>query len=494
MLTRLIVQGFKNLMDVDIHFGPLTCIAGPNGVGKSNLFDAILFLQALADKPIIEAAMAVRGGQDMHRLFTANGNGRMLLTAEMLIPKTGTDSFGQRAEASSTFVRYSVTLRCRNPKTDLVGGDIELEEEELTYLKKSDAPKILPFFHKPAWRNSVLHADRRADYISTDKALKIVKLHQDRRREEGKKKRGGATWEFPLENLPRTVLSSAQNAKEAPTAVMVRQEMRSWSLLQLEPSALRQPDEFRAPSRLSPTGAHLPATLYRLAKQASATGEDPDTHESRIYATAANRVAELVEGVRELRVDCDSKRRLFTLLLKDRHGDEFPASSLSDGTLRFLALTLLKADPEVTGILCMEEPENGIHPERIPAMISLLKDIAVDTDLPVDHDNTLRQVIINTHSPTVVGLVDDESLLFSELFTISADHCRFQALQFRCLEETKRAKTSGLKTITRGQLKTYLKGGFGEIEDMDETTTTSLSNKPKRVVDRLRNQLSLPFN
>ncbi len=42
MLTRLKVSGFKNLVDVDVHFGPFTCIAGANGVGKSNLFDAIL--------------------------------------------------------------------------------------------------------------------------------------------------------------------------------------------------------------------------------------------------------------------------------------------------------------------------------------------------------------------------------------------------------------------------------------------------------------------
>ena len=45
MLTRLRVNGFKNLIDVDLHFAPFTCIAGVNGVGKSNLFDAILFLK-----------------------------------------------------------------------------------------------------------------------------------------------------------------------------------------------------------------------------------------------------------------------------------------------------------------------------------------------------------------------------------------------------------------------------------------------------------------
>lgn len=47
MATRLVVRGFKNL-DVDVRFGPFTCIAGPNGVGKSNVFDAIALLSALA--------------------------------------------------------------------------------------------------------------------------------------------------------------------------------------------------------------------------------------------------------------------------------------------------------------------------------------------------------------------------------------------------------------------------------------------------------------
>jgi len=40
MLTRLKVNGFKNLVDVDVRFGPFTCVAGVNGVGKSKLFNA----------------------------------------------------------------------------------------------------------------------------------------------------------------------------------------------------------------------------------------------------------------------------------------------------------------------------------------------------------------------------------------------------------------------------------------------------------------------
>ena len=60
MLTRLRVSGFKNLVDVDVSFGPFTCIAGANGVGKSNLLDAILFLSALSNGPLLDAALSVR--------------------------------------------------------------------------------------------------------------------------------------------------------------------------------------------------------------------------------------------------------------------------------------------------------------------------------------------------------------------------------------------------------------------------------------------------
>lgn len=73
MLTRLRVSGFKNLVDVDVRFGPFTCIAGANGVGKSNLFDAIRFLSALADRPLIDAALSVRDADgrstDIRNLF-----------------------------------------------------------------------------------------------------------------------------------------------------------------------------------------------------------------------------------------------------------------------------------------------------------------------------------------------------------------------------------------------------------------------------------------
>src|SRR6267142_2184118 len=98
MLTRLKVTGFKNLVDVDIRFGPFTCIAGVNGVGKSNLFDAIRFLSALADRPFLEAAKCVRDEDgktgDVRSLFHRVENipdAEMAFEAEMIIPEKGYD-------------------------------------------------------------------------------------------------------------------------------------------------------------------------------------------------------------------------------------------------------------------------------------------------------------------------------------------------------------------------------------------------------------------
>ena len=117
MLTRLKVSGFKNLVDVDVRFGPFTCVAGANGVGKSNLFDAIRFLSALADLPLIEAALSVRdeGGKtgDVRSLFHRIGNkydDEMSFEAEMIVPSEGVDDLGQTAKATITFLRYSIKL------------------------------------------------------------------------------------------------------------------------------------------------------------------------------------------------------------------------------------------------------------------------------------------------------------------------------------------------------------------------------------------------
>lgn len=487
MLTRLKVSGLKNLVDVDVSFGPFTCIAGANAVGKSNLFDAITFLAALADRPLLDAALSVRSdeqtrGGDVSPLFRHVGSSyadEMSFEAEMLVPRRGVDDLRQEAEASITFLRYALTLGRRKGSGGSAAG-LEIRNEELSHVKLDEAKKHLPFPHKHAWRRSVAAGRRASPFISTDPAKGQIKLHGDTGT-------GGRPRLHQATTLPRTVLSSA-SAAESPTALLARREMQSWRLLQLEPSAMRAPDPFTAPSRMDVHGAHLPATLARLA--GIHPGASVLSHEKiAVYARVANRLSEPVSGVRRVRIDADVERELLSLVVTDRDGTEHEARALSDGTLRFLALAVLEADPEASGLLCLEEPENGIHPERIGAMLALLQDLAVDPQEPIDDDNPLRLVIINTHSPAVVSLVPDDALVHAGLEPREGKP-RSSVASMRWLSDTWRARLHpGRKPLSKGELLAYLNPIAVPEPPSEEDDKPSV----KHVADREDLQILLPF-
>ena len=494
MLTRLQVSGFKNLVNVDLRFGPFTCMVGPNGAGKSNLFDAIRFLHALSGQTLMEAAASVRDQDsrtaDVRNLFHhAGGNypERMSFAAEMIVPAKAVDDLGQEADASITFLRYSLELAYRDPGDSRTPGSLEITKEELVHIPQGAAAKHLLFPHRAKdWRRSVVRGQRRVPYfISTDEedgGQRIIKLHQD----------GGSSGR-PLRrsaaNLPRTVLSVA-NAAESPTVVVARREMDAWRMLQLEPSALRRPDEFSSPTRLGTDGSHLAATVYRMARNAGSNcdGVSGEEHASRTLGRIAMRLSELVDDVRDIRIDRDEKRELLTLYAQDAEGTHHPARALSDGTLRFLALVVMEMDPETDGVLCLEEPENGIHPARIPAILQLLRDIAVDTFEPAGPENPLRQVIVNTHSPAVFQEVPDDSVIFVKTQEARDEQNQlFRKANFHCLSDTWRARNGGrLDVAARGDLLAYL-------NPVVRNRSQERKLKDRRVVDRDDLQHLLPF-
>lgn len=489
MLTRLKVSGFKSLVDVDIRFGPFTCIAGANGVGKSNLFDAIQFLSALADNTLLEAALSIRRSgkghaYDVRSLFHHTGgqeNNTMSFEAEMIIPSEGVDDLRQRAEASITFLRYKVVISYEDSDNLLSIGSLKLSEENLEHINVGEAHRHLRFPHSARnWRNSAVHGRRTSGFISTidaDTGPKIM-LHQDQS--------GGRPKTFLARSLPRTVLSTV-SATENPTALLARREMQSWRLLQLEPSALREPDEFTASPGLGADGSHLPITLYYLARLRS-----QEQTQTWLYEQVANRLSELIDDVYDVAIDRDEKRQLLSLKVTDTNQTTHPARSLSDGTLRFLALAVLEQDPSAGGLICLEEPENGIHPKRIPAMLRLLEDIAVDVNEPVTADNPLRQVIINTHSPLVVQCVADDSLLVAELKEVVGINGRSKTTHFAWLPDTWREKAAPhLPPIAKGKVIDYLNQPFNLSEGTPDLTLDN--KKTRRVGERADLQLPLPL-
>lgn len=408
MITRLEADGFKNLVDFAVDLGPFTCIAGPNGVGKSNIYDAILFLSLLADRGLEDAALRVRGvdpeTSDISDLFWTDGVKRVsefLLAVEMLIEEQVDDDFGRKTEASSTFLRYEVRIGYEPPERRGTLGEVKLLSESLDKINKQEAGSHLRFpHHAKLFRQNVVVNRRfaKSPYISTeiaDDGMTEILVHQDGR--QGRPQRA------PAETAPKTIVGTS-NTAATPTVLAARREMQSWRLLALEPSAMRRADRFRYDPHITASGEHLPATLHRLSGQA----EDPED----VFARVENRLSELID-IDRIWVDVDEARQLLTIRVVEDTGVELPARSLSDGTLRFLTLCVLAEDPSARGVLCMEEPENGIHPERLEAMRDLLQDLAVDPNAEPGRANPLRQIVVATHSPGFVQLQRPRDLLFA---------------------------------------------------------------------------------
>ena len=82
-----------------------------------------------------------------------------------------------------------------------------------------------------------------------------------------------------------------------------------------------------------------------------------------------------------------------------------PATRLSDGTLRYLCLLAILCHPEPPSVICIEEPEIGLHPDILPTIAQLLKDASARC-----------QLFVTTHSETLVDSLSDmpQSILVCE--------------------------------------------------------------------------------
>lgn len=495
MLIKLKVDGFKNLRDVDLSFGPFTCIAGTNGVGKSNIFDAIHFLNVLATSSLIEASKTIREdksipyrGDEAKSLFQKVGNKSenvISFEVEMIVPGSATDDLGQQAIATTTALRYTLKLKHRENESDIRSrGPLEIIHESLEPIGKSTLKDRIFFPHnKSEWLNKVAIGKRpnSVPFISTinDGNVTLIRIHQDGNQGNPRNRQAGT--------LTRTTLSAAE-ALESPTVVCARQEMATWRHLQLEPTALRSPDRILAASKIGSRGEGLPATLYRLAHQDSETTEGQNWP---IYQRLASTLRELVPEIRGIDVEKDERFDSLSLHATLKDGSRLSARSLSDGTLRFLALAVLELDPEAVGLICLEEPENGLHPDRIPLILRLLQGIALDPRDTYSASNPLRQVIVNTHSPLVVQNVPDHSLIIIEPFTTSIwNGTSCVVPKFSCLDGTwRRQMPRPMPNMKMTSLMAYLSGVGTDLGQEDD------ERRYPRVTDRkdVRKAFQLDF-
>jgi predicted ATPase len=197
--------------------------------------------------------------------------------------------------------------------------------------------------------------------------------------------------EIPLStNL--SVLSQAHNngaLGALSTAYGIIRLYREWSFGRNSIFRTPQPADLRN-DRLEPDFSNLGMFLSRLRK-------DPPTKRALIAA-----LQELYEGITDFEVITEGG----TVQIFFTEGNfSIPAKRLSDGTLRYLCLVALLLDPTPPPLICIEEPELGLHPDIMPQIANLLVDASKRT-----------QLVVTTHSDILVDALSEqpESILVCE--------------------------------------------------------------------------------
>lgn len=387
MITRLEVDGFKSLRDFAVDLEPFTALIGPNSAGKSNILDALALVSRLCSMPINEGFSRGRGrALDQ---FTRRGGDAvktMRFAVEVLVH--GTVRFPSReilSEEQNRF-RYELTIERRVHRSG--AEHLIVADERLRALRRED----------DAWIQAHPELASVADHRSGGGDVFFAQADDA----SGKRRVVGPPSPWPGEVvIPLTHTYLASDRYHA-NVRSVREALAGKLLLQLDGSRLREPSERVSSGELVSDASNLPTVLADLP--APALGE--------IRADLVS----LVPGIASF--DVLSEDGTFRIEFELSGGERMPARLVSDGTLRVLALlTALRTQPR-PHIIGIEEPENGIYPGRLCALLERLREAA--SHFEVDFDalqsgapesgaflvttNLLpTQVLLTTHSPVVLA-------------------------------------------------------------------------------------------
>jgi predicted ATPase len=364
MLNQVTISGYKSLQDSTAHFSPFTVIVGRNNTGKSNLFDALRLLSNLAQMPAASAFKPERHRGDPVESFFSEQQPRLSMACDFDLAGTP-HPFRLDAALPDPILRYELEVVFRK-------GMVEVQSEKL----KGRTPTGKKF---------------RA-FITMDKNGKSrVSVNRDTAK-------SGKSRHFPSAS-PRSVLTMIDDAELYPHVVALARELSSWRFFHFEPEALREPSPAMDILELETSGRGLSGFYDTLANR------EPERFKSAERA--------LRRGIPEARgihvLDTGDRRRLLAVVRDDQR--EFTARVLSDGTLRFLALLALAYAPQPPGLVCFEEPENGVHPGRLPFIVDTLRGISERGS----EEGRRSQVLVNSHSPYLVDLLDPSEMLIASL-------------------------------------------------------------------------------
>ncbi len=401
MIRRIEARNYRCLRHVDVELDRFQLAVGPNASGKSTLFDAVSFLSDVVRDGLKQAVS--KRTQNLQDLVWGRPSHdlRFELAVEMDAPE------------GRGFSEWVKTRNCDGPwryRHELVVAERErgigiVEERGLLLSvaaqkaragRESGSSVCLPRREHPrgtghgARTRHELSAESSGDPVllfasSVDRDLSLMDWKHALFTEEWQNLQRLQQDGLTAANVGRVLdIIRLQGQRDAVHDVF----LNGLHLVQVESDQIRAPSSTLArPGALVMDSSNLPWMVQKL--QAS----HPDE-----FSEWMDLVRSTLPDVRAVEVNEREDERTAYLLVEYANGLRAPSWVVSEGTLRFLLLSLLPFLPS-SSLYLLEEPENGFHPFVLDAVYSSLA-------CPGS-----SQVIAATHSTELVRLASPEEIL-----------------------------------------------------------------------------------
>ena len=352
MITELRLRNWKSFFDATLFIDPITVIIGTNASGKSNIFDALKLLSALASPiDIMDIAKNVRGGaegiirrgeQMCNLTITMEGD----KSSEQLIYEVALAFDGQR----NIYIKDESLVLATNKKNLVM-----FERKELDEMNKSLVSVALYTEGKPRYQNF----SAKTSVLSQIEYVNCVRRIKD------------------------STLTVVNNLRKIRLSNPIPERMRDFAPL----SKTIAEDASDLAGYLANLDEELKSVTYEAILKYLKPLPDRD-----------------IKSIRADKIPMTDKAMLFcTEEWTAGHTQEQSALGMSDGTLRFAGIIAMLITAEDKALILLEELDKGVHPSRAKDLVKMLKEIGKQKKL---------DIICTTHNATFVDELGPQMIPF----------------------------------------------------------------------------------